>query len=130
MQEISARRVAHVIVRARELDAKVGRWDRRGDSVDADSILESRRGDATELELRAFLSGLPEDQQAELVAIMWIGRGTFEPEEWEDAVRTATEEKSTPTEDYLLGSPMLSEYLESGLEKLGFDVTEIEDDFL
>ncbi len=128
--QISARRVVHVIFRAREMEAKVGRWDSPGDSIDSDSILSSRRGDATETELREFIGGLPEDQQAELVAVMWIGRETFEPEEWDEAVDTAVSEKTTPTADYLLGIPMLSDYLESGLERLDVDVSEIEEDFL
>jgi len=130
MLQIPARRVAHVIVRSRELDAKVGRWDRPGDTADSDSILEMRSGDATEAELRAFIGGLPEDQQAELVAIMWIGRDTFEPEEWDEAVETAIQEKTTPSEDYLLGIPMLPDYLEAGLDKLGVDVSALEEDFL
>lgn len=128
--QISTRRVVHVIFRAREMETKVARWDSPGDSIDSDSILESRRGDATESELREFIAGLPEDQQAELVAIAWIGRETFEPEEWDEAVETAISEKTSPTEDYLLGIPMLSDYLESGLERLGIDVSESEEDFL
>lgn len=128
--QISTRRVVHVIFRAREMETKVARWDSPGDSIDSDSILESRRGDATEAELREFIAGLPEDQQAELVAITWIGRETFEPEEWDEAVATAVSEKTSPTEDYLLGIPMLSDYLESGLERLGIDVGESEEKFL
>jgi len=128
--QISPRRVAHVIIRAREIDAKVGTWDRAGDSADASTILQARRGDATEAELRAFIRRLPEDQHAELVAIMWIGRETFEPEEWDEAVDTARAEATTPTEDYLLGVPLLPDYLEDGLEKLGVDVADIEEDFL
>ncbi len=130
MLQISPRRVAHVIIRAREIDAKVGTWDRPGDSVDADTILESRRGDATEAELRAFIRRLNDDEKASLVAIMWIGRETFEAEELQEAIDTARAEATTPTEDYLLGVPLLSDYLEDGLEKLGIDVTEVEEDFL
>ncbi|MCP3971539.1 MAG: DUF3775 domain-containing protein [Rhodobacteraceae bacterium] len=130
MMQISPRRVAHVIIRAREVDAKVGTWDRPGDTADSDSILEARRGDATEAELRAFIRRLPEDEKAELVAIMWIGRETFEAEEWDEAVQTAREEATTPTQNYLLGVPLLSDYLENGLEKLGIDVTDVEEDFL
>ena len=74
MLQISPEKIAHVIVRARELDAKVGSWDSPGDSRDSDSILESRAGDATEDELRAFIAGLNDDEQASLVAVMWIGR--------------------------------------------------------
>ena len=130
MLQISPRRVAHIIVRAREIDAKVGTWDRSDDAVDADSILESRRGDATEAELRAFIRGLNDDEKASLVALMWIGRETYDAEELEEAIQTARDEATTPTEDYLLGVPLLSDYLESGLEKLGVDVSEVEEDFM
>ncbi|MDJ0827483.1 MAG: DUF3775 domain-containing protein [Rhodobacter sp.] len=130
MMQISPRRVVHVIIRAREIDAKVGTWDRASDTADAETILESRRGDATEAELRAFIRRLPEDEKAELVAIMWIGRETFEAEEWDEALDTARAEATTPTESYLLGVPLLADYLEDGLEKLGVDVTDQEEDFL
>jgi hypothetical protein len=121
MLQISPRRVAHVIVRAREIDAKVGRWDSHGDSADAETILEARRGDATEAELRAFIARLNDDEKASLVAVMWIGRDTFDAEEVDEAIETAKAEATTPTEDYLLGVPLLSDYLEAGLEKLGID---------
>ena len=61
---------------------------------------------------------------------MWIGRETYEPEEWKDALATARAEATTPTEDYLLGVPLLSDYLETGLERLGTDVSSAEEDFL
>ena len=126
--EISPETVAHVIVRAREIDAKVGRWDNPGDTADADTILESRRGDATERELSAFILGLNDDEKAELVAIMWIGRDTFGAEDWDEAVETARTEHSVATDAYLLGIPLLADYLEDGLEYLGIDPTEEEDD--
>lgn len=127
---ISPRRVAHVILRARELDAKVGRWDGPGDSRDAETILEARGSDATDAELRAFIARLNEDEQAALVALMWIGRGTFEPEEWDEALDTARAEATTPTEDYLLGSPHLPDHLENALDALGINPAEYEDDLL
>lgn len=130
MPKISPRRVVHVIVRSRETAAKVGRWDLPGDTAEAETILEAKRADATEAELRAFIRRLNEDEKAELVAIMWIGRETFEPEEWEEALATAREEATTPTEDYLLGIPLLPDYLETGLERLGIDVSGAEEDFL
>ncbi len=130
MLQISPRRVAHVIVRAREVDGKVARWDSPGDGADAESILEARRGDATEAELRAFIAGMNDDEKATLVAIMWIGRDTFDADELEEAMQTARQEATTPTEDYLLGVPLLADYLENGLEKLGIDVADTEEDFL
>jgi len=130
MLQISPRRVAHIIIRAREIDAKVARWDFPGDSADADSILEARGSDATESELRAFIARLNEDEKASLVALMWIGRGTFEPEDVAEAMQTARAEASTPTEDYLLGSPHLPDHLEDGLEKMGYSATGEEDELL
>ena len=80
-------------------------------------------------ELHAFIDALNEDEQAHLTAIAWVGRGAFEAEDYGSAVNTAYEEATTPTADYLMGMPHLGENLESGLEALGIDVTEAEDDF-
>lgn len=128
MLAISAQKVAFVIIRARAVDVKVARWDRPSDTADSDTILEDRASDGTESELRTFISSLNNDEQAELVAIAWIGRETFEPEEFTEAFRTAKEEATTPTEDYLLGMPLLADYLEDGLAKLGVDPTQEEDE--
>jgi hypothetical protein len=128
--DISPAKVAHVILRAREVDVKVGAWDSPGDDGDADAILEARSDDATAQELAEFIAGLNEDEQAALVALVWIGRETFEPEEWDEAMATARFEATTPTEDYLLGVPLLADYLEAGLEKMGIDPTEAEDDLM
>jgi hypothetical protein len=122
MLEIAPEKVAHVIVRAREMDAKMDSWDQPEDEDSADSILESRAGDATGQELREFISQLNVDEQASLVALAWIGRGTFEPEELEEAKATALAERVNPTEDYLLGIPLLADYLEEGLDRLGISV--------
>jgi len=130
MLQISPEKIAHVIVRARELDAKVGSWDSPGDSRDSDSILESRAGDATEDELRAFIAGLNDDEQASLVAVMWIGRETYGADELEEAIDTARAEATAPTEDYLLGVPLLADYLEDGLDALGISVEDAEDGVL
>lgn len=128
MLDISPNKVAHVAIRAREIDAKVARWDTAGDSADADTILESRASDATEGELRAFISSLNSDEQASLVAVMWIGRDTFTADDLEEAIQTAKDEADTPTADYLLGIPLLPDYLEDGLNALGYDVSDLEDD--
>jgi len=130
MLQISPEKIAHVIVRARELDAKVGSWDSPGDSVDSDSILEARSGDATEQELRAFIGGLNVDEQASLVAVMWIGRETYGADELDEAIETARDEASAPTADYLLGVPLLADYLEDGLDALGISVEDAEDGIL
>lgn len=81
-------------------------------------------------ELRAFIEAMPEDEQAELVALFWIGRGTFEPEEFDDAVATARGEATTATADYLLGSPHFADHLEAGCEAMDLDIQGEEEDLL
>ena len=61
---------------------------------------------------------------------MWIGRETFTADDLDEAIETAKQEASSPTEDYLLGIPLLSDYLTSGLEALGFNAEELIDDHL
>jgi hypothetical protein len=93
-------------------------------------IFLAREGAVGAAQLRDFIAGLNDDDKAQLTAIAWVGRGAFEPEEFEDAVQTAIEEATTPTEDYLMGMPHLPENLEAGLEALGVDVSGAEDDLL
>lgn len=96
----------------------------------AQVILLAREGKMAEAELRGFIANLNEDEQASLVAVMWVGREDFEPEDLAEAKRTAQAEASAPTEQYLSNQPLLADYLESGLDALGVDVTETEDDVL
>ena len=93
-------------------------------------IFLAREGAVGAAQLHDFIAGLNDDDKAQLTAIAWVGRGAFEPEEFEDAVQTAIEEATTPTEDYLMGMPHLPENLEAGLEALGVDVSGAEDDLL
>jgi hypothetical protein len=93
-------------------------------------IFQAREGDAADGELHAFIDGLNDDEKAHLTAIAWVGRGAFEPEDYQTAVETAYAEATIPTDQYLMGMPHLAENLEAGLEALGIDVSEVESDFL
>jgi len=132
--EIAPEKVAHVIIKAREFDAKVGAWDASSEDGDGDedpnAILEDLSNDPTAAELIGFIDALNDDEQANLVALAWVGRGTFEAEELDEAVETARNERINSTASYLLGLPLLADYLEEGLEKLGFSATDIESDVL
>jgi len=77
--------------------------------------------------LRAFIDRLGVDKQAELVAIMWIGHGVFEAEDFDDAVKTAVAEATTPCVDYAIGTPHMAEHLENRLDALGISATDAED---
>ncbi|AUC53361.1 MAG: DUF3775 domain-containing protein [Sagittula sp.] len=105
MDQISTRQVAAVILMAREIE----------------------RGEG---ELRGLIDRMDEEEAAALTAIMWIGRGSFEPEEFDEAYRTALAEATAPTSDYLIGTPHLADNLEAGLDALGYSVTEEEDDLM
>ena len=133
MLQIAPEKVAHVIVRAREFDVKVAPWDdhasgEREDEVE--SILEDTPGDSTSDELKAFIDGLNADEQVSLVALMWIGRGTYESDELDDAMATARSERVNKTSAYLLGVPLLADYLEEGLQKLDYSVEDSESGIL
>ena len=61
---------------------------------------------------------------------MWIGRGTFDADDLSEAVATAKAEKTTPTEDYLMGEPQLADHLEAGMEALGLSPGDEADNLL
>ena len=117
MLEISPEKIAHVIIRAREYDSGVNAWAHSG----------QRTGHGTRTELHEFIASLNEDEQASLVAVMWIGRDTFGPEDLAEAIETAKTERSSPTEDYLMGEPQLADYLEAGMDALGISPEDAED---
>ena len=134
MLEIAPEKVAHVIIKAREYDSKVGTWDDSAEAGDAAedpaSILEDYANDPTRAELAGFIDALNEDEQAHLVALAWIGRGTFAADELDDAVETARNERTTATSRYLLGIPLLADYLAEGLDKLGISLEDAESGIL
>jgi Protein of unknown function (DUF3775) len=80
--------------------------------------------------LAAFIAGLNTDEQSSLVALTWIGRGTFKPDQFAEAFRIAGEERVNPTERYLMGIPLLSDYLAEGLEQMGVSALDSEEDLL
>ena len=103
--EISTHKIAQVVLMARELDRAEG-------------------------ELRGFIDRLSEEEQISLVALMWIGRDSFGADELDEAIATARNEATTPTADYLLGLPHLSDHLENGADALGLSLVDDEDDLV
>jgi Protein of unknown function (DUF3775) len=117
--DISTDKLAFIIERAREFDVKEGDSDpdsgsNPSDDGDAD-ILEDQPGDATREELSAAIRALNEDERAELIALAWLGRGTYDLEEWDEAISTARSEHGKRAAEYLIGLPLLGDYLEDGM---------------
>ena len=93
-----------------------------GDGHDAhqhDGLAEEEEEDLTERELRALIEDLNIDEASELVALAWVGRGDYDAAEWADALAAARQQSARRTARYLLGMPMLGDYLEEGLEAIG-----------
>ena len=126
--------VAWIILKAREYDMKEPA-EVESDEEDGHNplgVLEDRADDATAAELRSWISDLNETEQAELVALMWLGRGDDDAENWAQLVEQARgsqaegARRGRGTARYLLGTPQLGDYLEEGLERLGVDTANLE----
>jgi len=74
--------------------------------------------------VRDLLEELDPNQRAEVVALMWLGRGDYEVEDWDTAVEDALEGYSERTAEYLLAHPMVADDLEEGLIQLGYSCEE------
>lgn len=124
--DIALDKVCELILRARALDVKEGLTDPGSGSNPTDDgsldVLTSAPDDMTENEIRDVIAGLNEDERHDLIALVYVGRGDFEPEEWGDAVRLAREREDSArlsTSDWLLGIPNLPDLLDEGLAAMG-----------
>lgn len=124
-------KVCFIIIKARQFDAQVEVDDPDSGSNPTDDhaidVLEARADDPTYEELTSFINALNVDEQIELVALAWLGRGDFTIEEWQNVMREATQAHTGHTASYLLGIPLLGDYLEEGLaaHKLSCEAYEI-----
>lgn len=123
---ISVEKVRFIIVKARQFDAKEddsdpGEGSNAADDGEADVLEDKPEDDAVQQELVQFINGLTEDEQINLVALAWVGRGTYDIEDWDEAIDTARTEHNKRTAQYLLGLPLLGDYLAEGLEAFGED---------
>jgi len=133
---ISAEKVAFLIEKAREFDVKEMDADPDSGSNpsddDAIDVLEDNGGDPVGAELGSFIRTLNEDEQVDLVALMWLGRGEGTIDEWDELRSRAVEARSeysnarSETARYLLGEPMLGDFLADGLDAFGIDWTDEE----
>jgi hypothetical protein len=129
--QISPEKVAWLILKLQAFSAKVSPYetDAENDDPGEDQIadaLENRGDDPVVREVVGFVRSLNDDEETDLVALAWLGRGTYEIEDWDDARSTAAEERTTRTEQYLLGTPLAAEYLAEGLSAFGFDPATLE----
>jgi hypothetical protein len=131
---ISSESVCFIIVKAREFDAQDVVTDPDSGSNATDdgvaSVLEAHSDDLTQKELVAFINALSDEEQADLVALLWLGRGDGTLEDWDDLRDEAQRQHNNRTAAYLLGEPLLSDHLEEGLSQFGLSCEDFEIDRL
>lgn len=121
---ISVDKVCFVAAMAREFEVEE---DEEEDEIGADqadehavkALAEEEAPDPVEDEFIAFVDDMSEDEQIDLVALAWLGRGDGSIEDWDDIRRQAAEARNERTATYLLGIPLLPDYLEDALATLG-----------
>jgi len=124
MPDINTDKVCFVAAKAGERDAEdeVTAADDSNPTDDQSTyVLTDEAYGPISRELIAFIDALDDDEQAELVSLMWIGRGDYSPQEWRVAIAEAKARKEMKTSRYLLGISLLSDYLKAGLAEFDLD---------
>ena len=119
--------IGWIIIKAREFDGKNTDIDNAMSDTDNPlGALEDRVDDPAEGELTSWISDLTDSQKYELVALFWLGRDNGDASDFPELLAQARGEQGKSTSRYLLGSPLLGDYLEEGLAKMGVDTSEVE----
>ena len=128
MREISSDKVCFLIIKLRQFQAKEAPViPDPGDNVtdDADrEVLFDLPDDATEEEILAFFEQLNEDQTVELLAMLWLGSGTYE--DWSEAVAVARQDSDSRRAETFLSIPLAADYLEEALTRFGFSCADVD----
>jgi hypothetical protein len=130
MLGIAVEKVCDIITRARAFDSQIplgedeeepGEFE-ADDDIDEEEVLaqaERYKDDPSYLELVDFVDSLNEEEQVNLVALAWLGRGDYTADEWDAALEAAHDAHNARTAEYLLGIPLLGDFLEEGLSLMG-----------
>jgi len=125
--ELDRETLAYIVLKARAFDALLPSDDPSDGSDAADDrfvdALEDEADNPAQRELRSAIVSLNSDTRAQLVALAWLGRGDYEASDWREAVSAARERAQGSTARYLMGIPLLGDYIEDGADKLGINLT-------
>lgn len=120
--QIGLDKVCFVVFKAHEFDVKDGASDDNSGSNPSDDanldVLEDHGDDPVADEITGFIQAMTDDEQIDLVTLMWLGRGDGSAQDWPDLRAEATNAHNERTAEYLLGTPLLGDHLEEGLSKL------------
>jgi hypothetical protein len=123
MLNISPETVCYIIARARQFHVKEGVvlpdiTDSPADDW-ALQMLADQQGDLNYQEVLMAIRDLEPDQQATLVALMWLGRGDYDIADWKTARLEAARNLTHRTGAYLMGHPLVADYLQEALVQHG-----------
>lgn len=128
MLTIPMEKLFYIVEKAREFDAEVpGDVDDTVSSATDDDereILLDTPQNATVQELREAIGGLNIDELDELLALTWLGRGDFDARNWDEALAQARQTRNETELNYLIGTPLLADYLEEAVNALGLSFEE------
>ena len=127
---ISSEKVCFLIVKAREFDVQdVAADDDSGSNPSDDreiDVLEAAPDNPVAQEIRVFIVELGEEEKADLIGLLRLGRGDGTMEDWQAMRDESLREHAGRIAAYLMGEPLLSDYLEEGLSQFGFSCAEFE----
>jgi len=127
---ISYEKVCFIVAKAREFEAKdVATVPDEASNPSDDrmiEVLEDRPDDPVFQELQSLIGDMSDDEQIDLVALAWLGRGDAGAEGWRELRNEAARAHNRRTASYLLAMPLLPNYLQDGLAELGFSCDEFE----
>ncbi len=126
---ISPEKVFFIVAKARRSDSKAAESDLVTDLSDDDASygLADHSKETDRSELSGFIRELNVDEQIDLVALMWLGRGDGDLDNWGDLRAEAARAHNNRTASYLIGTPMLADYLEEALSQFGKSFEDFEE---
>ncbi len=125
MLDIAIDKLGFIIELLREYEALVPPSE-----LNEGSALEDTLDNPVEEEISDAISYLNDDEKAELIALIWLGRGDFTDAEWTEARNQAEDELTGhETAGYVMGTPLASEFIEEALSLLGYSIEDVEDSF-
>jgi hypothetical protein len=127
---ISPEKVCFIIIKAREFDAKDEVTEPDPGSNPSDdkgtAVLEDHEDDPALEEIESLINSLSEDEQIDLVALAWLGRDDYSASDWPTVREEAARAHNERTASYLLGMPLVGDFLEEGLSLLGYSCQDFE----
>jgi hypothetical protein len=125
---ISEEKLCFIVAKAREFDVKDEVTDPDDASNPTDdaqiAVLEDHKDDPVMQEIVAVVRSMTIDEQIDLVTLVWLGRGDGALDDWSDLRAEAARDHNNRTASYLLGTPLLADYLEEGMAQFGISCEE------